>query len=80
MLIATPKNKMVGRTWIATVMAISPTRQEAHQKKWRFIKTKWKMYTRRRLKRKRKKRWTWQYRILWRWMLKALLAWQHKAL
>jgi hypothetical protein len=85
MLIATPKNKMAGRkwiakvmagrkwiatvmagrmwiatvmarrTWIAKVMAISPTRQKAHQKKWRFIKTKWKMYTRRRLKKKKKK-------------------------
>jgi hypothetical protein len=84
MLIATPKNKMAGRkwiakvmagrkwiatvmagrmwiatvmarrTWIAKVMAISPTRQKAHQKKWRFIKTKWKMYTRRRLKKKKK--------------------------
>jgi hypothetical protein len=63
MLIATSKNKMAGRTWTATVTAISPTRQEVHQKKWRFIKTKLKMYIRKRLKRKPKKHWIWQHRI-----------------
>jgi hypothetical protein len=76
----TSKDKMAWRMWIATMMAISFTRQEAYQKKWRFIKTKWKMYTHKRLKKKPKKRWTWQHRMLWMWMLKALLPWQHKEL
>jgi hypothetical protein len=30
MLTTTPKNKMVGQTWIAMVMTINPPRQEAH--------------------------------------------------
>jgi hypothetical protein len=55
MLTATSKNKMARQTWIAMVTAISPTRQKAHQKKLRFITTKWKMYIRKRLKRKPKK-------------------------
>jgi hypothetical protein len=50
------------------VTTISPTRQETHQKKW-------KMYIRKRLKKKPNKRWIWQHRMLWMWTLNALLAW-----